>query len=214
MPMKINLENIERISTTENIGRKNFGEVFTPNKLIDEMLNVLPSEVWTNPTLKWLDPAAGNGNFFAQVFNRLMIGLKTEIKNEEDREKHILENMLFFAELQSKNANNIKRGSLNITYREPDLRVDSIVVSDPNPSPSLYLMYDFLPRTAAPQPGEFLGNVSFPLTVNGGAGPVQKNITVTFQAKTPEGQPFDFKALETEKHSGIFVGNIFPVPGC
>ncbi len=32
------------------------------------------------------------------------------------------------------NANNIMRGSLNITYREPDLRVDSIVLSNPSPS--------------------------------------------------------------------------------
>ncbi len=33
-----------------------------------------------------------------------------------------------------RNANNILRGSLNITYREPDLRVDSITLSNPNPS--------------------------------------------------------------------------------
>jgi len=36
---------------------------------------------------------------------------------------------------------------------------------------------------------------------------------VTFTARTPNGQAVKFKALETEKHSGIFIGNIFPVPG-
>jgi hypothetical protein len=36
--------------------KKLFGEVFTPIPLIEEMLDKLPEEVWTNPDLKWLDP--------------------------------------------------------------------------------------------------------------------------------------------------------------
>ena len=106
--MKINIEIVEQKSITQNDGRKNFGEVFTPNILVEEMLNTLPSEVWSNPNLKWLDPAAGNGNFFAAAFNRLMIGLKDFENNDSLRAKHILESMLFFVELQDKNSSNIK----------------------------------------------------------------------------------------------------------
>jgi hypothetical protein len=32
------------------------GEVFTPLTLINEMLDELPIDVWSNPDLKWLDP--------------------------------------------------------------------------------------------------------------------------------------------------------------
>ncbi|MFW6162841.1 MAG: tetratricopeptide repeat protein, partial [Planctomycetota bacterium] len=35
--------------------------------------------------------------------------------------------------------------------------------------------------------------------------------TVTFQARTSEGQATEFPALETAEHSGVFVGGIFPV---
>ena len=40
-----------------------FGEVFTPDFLVEELFEALPEEVWYNPNLKWLDPAAGVGNF-------------------------------------------------------------------------------------------------------------------------------------------------------
>ena len=36
------------------------------------MLDKLPPEVWTNPNLKWLDPAVGIGNFPVVVYIRLM----------------------------------------------------------------------------------------------------------------------------------------------
>ena len=41
---------------------KEFGEVMTPISLVEEMLDTLPYEVWTNPNLKWLDPCNGVGN--------------------------------------------------------------------------------------------------------------------------------------------------------
>jgi hypothetical protein len=107
--MKIDIDQIESLSKLQDIGRKNFGEVFTPNELISEMLDVLPKEIWLNPNLRWLDPAAGNGNFFGQVFNRLMKGLEKVEPNEDIRAKHIIEKMLFFVEIQDKNCSNIKR---------------------------------------------------------------------------------------------------------
>lgn len=36
---------------------------------------------------------------------------------------------------------------------------------------------------------------------------------VTFSAKSPTGESVPFRALETEPHSGIFIGTIFPVAG-
>lgn len=81
-----------------------FGEVFTPQHLINEMLDKLPIETWSDPTKTFFDPSSGNGNFHIQVLKRLYNGLSTIITNPEERYKHIVENQLFFAEFQVENA--------------------------------------------------------------------------------------------------------------
>ena len=70
------LENIRKYIGIGEVEKKTFGEVFTKFELINEMLDTLPAEVWSNPDLKWLDPANGIGNFPVVVMQRLMIGLK------------------------------------------------------------------------------------------------------------------------------------------
>ena len=77
-----------------------FGEVFTPSELINEMLDKLPSEIWSDKTKTFFDPAAGRGNFPIEVIKRLFNGLESIILNEEQRLKHIVENQIFMAELQ------------------------------------------------------------------------------------------------------------------
>lgn len=90
----------EKVSKLES---KLFGEVFTPRQLIDEMLDTLPAEVWTNKDLKWLDPAVGIGNFPKAILDRLMVGLECVIPNEDERVKHILEEMLYMCDISVKN---------------------------------------------------------------------------------------------------------------
>jgi hypothetical protein len=82
---------------------KEFGEVMTPITLVEEMLDTLPDSVWTNPNLKWLDPCNGVGTFVSVIIHRLMKGLVTFEPNDELRYKHIMENMIYVCELQSKN---------------------------------------------------------------------------------------------------------------
>jgi len=87
------------------------GEVFTPMKLVNEMIDKLDQQytvehkcsIFTNPNFKWLDPASGMGNFPVAVYLKLMEGLKPELPCDEDRKKHILENMLYMSELNKKN---------------------------------------------------------------------------------------------------------------
>lgn len=83
--------------------RKQFGEVFTPMDLVNSMLDKLPAHVWTDKTLKWLDPANGIGNFPIAVYQRLMTTLKDKITSKSQRKRHILENMLYMCELNKKN---------------------------------------------------------------------------------------------------------------
>ena len=81
------------------------GEVFTPQSLIEEMLNKLPTSIWENPKLKWLDPANGVGNFPMIVFQKLNEGLKNVrgYKTDKKRKQHIIKNMLYMVELNPMN---------------------------------------------------------------------------------------------------------------
>jgi len=99
------LEFINENLKPKDVEKKVRGEVFTPMKLVGEMLDALPEEVWKNPNLKWLDPAAGMGNFPVAVYMRLMKGLNsvTGYENDEKRRKHILENMLYMVEIDKTN---------------------------------------------------------------------------------------------------------------
>ena len=49
---------------------KDAGEVFTPTELVDDMLNKLPQDVFTNPEKTFIDPACGDGNFLVRVLER------------------------------------------------------------------------------------------------------------------------------------------------
>lgn len=46
--------------------RKQTAEVFTPKKLVREMLNKLPTDCW-EPGKTFCDPSCGNGNFLVEV---------------------------------------------------------------------------------------------------------------------------------------------------
>ena len=53
--------------------------------------------------MKWLDPANGAGTFPLVVIYKLMKGLSEWEPNIEKRYKHIVENMIYTCELQSRN---------------------------------------------------------------------------------------------------------------
>jgi len=97
------LELINDCLKPKDIEKKQFGEVFTPMKVINEILDKLPKEVWQNKNFKWLDPCCGMGNFPIAVYLKLMETLSDEIEDINKRKKHILENMLYMCELNKKN---------------------------------------------------------------------------------------------------------------
>jgi hypothetical protein len=96
------LELIEGCLKPKENEKKQFGEVFTPMELVNEMLDKLPVDVWSNKNLRWFDPAVGMGNFMIGVYLRLIETL-TCIEDIKERKKHILEKMLFMCELNKKN---------------------------------------------------------------------------------------------------------------
>jgi len=113
---KLNDKNIEQkflfvhsLMNPTDSTRKSAGEVLTPFKLIDQKLDKLPKKVWSNPNLKWADIASGLGNYQLKVYQRLMKGLSKKIPNKNKRKKHILEKMIYYAELGSNNVELYKK---------------------------------------------------------------------------------------------------------
>ena len=96
-------EKIEQYLSVREEEKNKHGEVFTPIELIQEMLDKLPQSVWSNPELKWLDPANGVGNFPMVAYQKLMKGLEKWEPNNDKRSKHIIENMLYMVEINPKN---------------------------------------------------------------------------------------------------------------
>ena len=117
-----------KLKLTPNIeNKKNNGEVFTPEFLIEEMLDKLPKGVWSNPDLKWFDPAVGVGNFMIFVYYRLMENLKTHFPDDIERKTHIIKNMLYMSELNPENIKECKKlfnNELNI-YEGDTLKMDT-----------------------------------------------------------------------------------------
>jgi site-specific DNA-methyltransferase (adenine-specific) len=70
-------------------------EVFTPPTLVNNILDLLPKELWSNPDAKFLDPVSKSGVFLREIAKRLMTGLEKKIPNKQNRINHIFENQLY-----------------------------------------------------------------------------------------------------------------------
>lgn len=70
-------------------------EVFTSPKLANQMLDLLPDELWSNKNAKFLDPVCKSGVFLREIVKRLDKGLATQILDEQARINHILKNQVF-----------------------------------------------------------------------------------------------------------------------
>ena len=62
-----------------NSRRKETAEDFTPEPLVNEMLDKLPPESWL-PEKTFIDPAAGNGNFLVEVIKRKLAAGSTKLQ--------------------------------------------------------------------------------------------------------------------------------------
>ncbi len=97
-------EQIEGRATYNKSKSDKHGEVFTPFELVNEMVDKIPSDVWSDKTKTFFDPCVGLGQFPIVLVERLFDGLKDVIPNEEDRLKHIVENQIFMGEFQQESA--------------------------------------------------------------------------------------------------------------
>jgi len=70
-------------------------EVFTPPRLVNEILDMLPQELFKSKTTTFLDPVSKSGVFLREIAKRLMKGLESKIPNKQERANHIFQNQIF-----------------------------------------------------------------------------------------------------------------------
>jgi hypothetical protein len=107
MISEINNESIsqllEKNLTIHPIYKEKYGEINTPEFLIQQMLDKLPKKIWNDPNKKWLDPASGIGSFQILVYERLLKGLEHWEPVFQKRHDHIVQNMLYMCEINPVN---------------------------------------------------------------------------------------------------------------
>ena len=70
-------------------------EVFTPPKIVNQILQELPPALFSNKETKFLDPCIKSGVFLREIAKRLLEGLESQIPNLEQRIEHIFSKQLF-----------------------------------------------------------------------------------------------------------------------
>ena len=70
-------------------------EVFTPPDLANNILDLLPKELWSDKNATFLDPVSKSGVFLREIAKRLMKGLENEIPNQQERINHIFTKQVY-----------------------------------------------------------------------------------------------------------------------
>lgn len=79
-------------------------EVFTPPEFAGQMLDTLAEawaadndgeDIWTNRTVRFLDPCTKSGVFLREITSRLITGLAKEIPDLQKRVNHVLTKQVF-----------------------------------------------------------------------------------------------------------------------
>ncbi len=70
-------------------------EVFTPPHIANQMLDLLPAEIWSDKNATFLDPMCKSGVFLREIAKRLIKGLEEEIPDIQARINHVFTRQLY-----------------------------------------------------------------------------------------------------------------------
>jgi len=87
-----------------------FGEVWTPMKIVDEMIDLIPAHAWTDREYIFMEPTCGHGNFLVAIIKKRLtsgISLKEcfetligmDISQENINESHVRLREIIFSVL-------------------------------------------------------------------------------------------------------------------
>ena len=87
-----NVYNPDVLSCLANLSND---EVFTPPDVVNQMLDMLPQELFSNPDTTFLDPACKTGVFLREIAKRLIVGLEPQFPDLQERLDHIFHHQLY-----------------------------------------------------------------------------------------------------------------------
>jgi adenine-specific DNA-methyltransferase len=93
----------------------------TPIECVKDMVNKIPADLWDKENIKILDPCCGNGNFHLVILYKLL--------NKYDK-KDILENILYFNDINDERLNNVRKIYNNDKYRLNISNDDYLIKND------------------------------------------------------------------------------------
>lgn len=70
-------------------------EVFTPPEIVNDMLDMLPQELFSDPNTTFLDPGCKSGVFLREIAKRLIDGIEDQIPDLQERINHIFKKQLY-----------------------------------------------------------------------------------------------------------------------
>jgi len=82
--------------------KKQNAEVSTPSVLRKEMIDIIPPDFWTTPK-KVFEPCCGKCGFLIDIIDKFMYGLKEIIKDDEERYKIIVEECIYYSDINKQN---------------------------------------------------------------------------------------------------------------
>ena len=120
------------IATTNKEDSINYGIIYTPNNLVNNILDLIPENYFKDPNLKWLDIGAGNGAFSLNIFNRL--------NNNLSNKEHIIENMLYMVEIYPDHIKELK----NLFTENANIIEQDFLALDTTTKENNYSDFDFI----------------------------------------------------------------------
>ena len=92
--LKSNNYNPDVLSCIANLSSD---EVFTPPQLVNQILDMLPKEIWSDKNARFLDPGCKSGVFLREIAKRLDKGLEKQIPDRQKRAQPHLQESTFRA---------------------------------------------------------------------------------------------------------------------
>ena len=107
-------------------------EVFTPPEIVNQMLDMLPQELFKNPDTTFLDPACKTGVFLREIAKRLIKGLEPQFPDLQERIDHIFHKQLFGIAITELTSLLSRRGIYCSKYPNTDFSVSKFDTAEGN----------------------------------------------------------------------------------
>ena len=107
-------------------------EVFTPPEIVNQMLDMLPQELFKNPDTTFLDPACKTGVFLREIAKRLIKGLEPQFPDLQERIDHIFHKQLFGIAITELTSLLARRGVYCSKYPNSDFSVSRFSTAEGN----------------------------------------------------------------------------------